>query len=211
MARVGELKPQRRSRFARCVAGSIAAHALAAAVAAATAQPRVAVAPGQQTTVLAMRVIADPAAGSATTLQPAVQIATVAPVAALPPTPAVPLAHGLPAPAATAAAMSAADDYLPRELLTQPPVASGLIVVQYPAELPPGSRHSLTLMLYVDEAGVVRRVRTEGSAPVQAMVTAAHQTFLHARFTPGQIDGRAVKSLMEVEVTFDSTPLGDAP
>ena len=103
-----------------------------------------------------------------------------------------------------------ADDYLPRELLTQPPIASGLIVVPYPAEVPSGSRHSLSLMLYIDEAGVVRRVRTEGAAPMQAMVTAAHRTFLRARFTPGEIDGRAVKSWIEVEVTFDSTPLTGA-
>ena len=159
-----------------------------------------------------------PAAGLATALEPATvtaPTALVAPAASADTLPPAPLdqAPSTPAatPAATAAATSPADDYLPRELLTQPPVASGLIVVPYPAELPSGSRHSLTLMLYVDEAGVVRRVRTEGSAPAQAMVIAAHQTFLRARFAPGQIDGRAVKSLMEVEVTFDSTPLGDAP
>lgn len=198
----------------------MAAHALAVAVAAATAQPRVVIAPAQRPAALDVRLIAGPAVTSSSTpatpaasLPPAesapvvAQVAPVVPVAAAP---LVPLVQSPATPAATTAATNHADDYLPRELLTQPPAASGLIVVPYPPALPPGSRHSLALMLYVDETGVVRRVRTEGSAPMQAMVTAAHQTFLRARFTPGEIDGRAVKSMIEVEVTFDSTPLDAA-
>jgi hypothetical protein len=61
------------------------------------------------------------------------------------------------------------------------------------------------LALFIDESGTVRRVRLDGPLLPPALDTAARDAFLNARWQPGRVDGgRLVKSLIRVEVTFES-------
>jgi len=102
------------------------------------------------------------------------------------------------------------DDYLPRDLLTQAPSASQPILLDFPADLPEEQRLSIVLRLYVDELGIVRRVARVGGDTQEQAQTIAEQAFLQARFNPGEVEGHPVKSIIHVEVTFDSTSLDPA-
>jgi hypothetical protein len=108
--------------------------------------------------------------------------------------------------ASTAGGSTGADDYVPRRFLTSPPVAHGPVMVPYPADGPLEAHRVAILNLYIDESGVVRRVRSEGEPLPPSFEAAAQSAFMAARFVPGSIDGRIVKSLIRVEVTFESRP-----
>lgn len=116
------------------------------------------------------------------------------------------LAQAVEPPAAAADGRPGADDYVPRRFLTQPPVAHGAVMLPYPADGPANGRFVAVLALYIDEAGVVRRVRADGDGLPPSFEAAAEAAFLATRFEPGAVDGRIVKSLIRVEVTFESTP-----
>lgn len=102
------------------------------------------------------------------------------------------------------------DEYLPRDLLTQAPSASQPILLDFPADLPDEQRLSIVLRLYVDEQGVVRRVACVGGDTQEQAQIIAEQAFLQARFNPGEVEGHPVKSIIHVEVTFDSTSLASS-
>ena len=79
--------------------------------------------------------------------------------------------------------------------------------------LPPGSRVRAELTLFIDEDGTVRRLRVDrGDLPVW-LEDAVRQSFLQARFQPGERDGQAVRAQMRIEVEFESMllPLSDQP
>jgi hypothetical protein len=63
--------------------------------------------------------------------------------------------------------------------------------------------------LYIDEAGVVRRIRFDDDGLPELFQAATRQAFLDTRYQPGQLQGRAVKSLIRIEIRFDAPrPIG---
>jgi hypothetical protein len=112
---------------------------------------------------------------------------------------------------AAPAAASAQDDYVPRPLLSVPPVARSLVVIAAPEGQADSSRHVGILSLFIDEDGRVHHVAADDAALPRAFEQAAREAFMVARFSPGQMDGRAVKSRVRVEVVFDNTPLLSTP
>lgn len=110
--------------------------------------------------------------------------------------------------------VDAADQaYWPRNLLTRPPTPQQSIDLLYPA-LAPSGRFRAVLTLFIDEQGVVQRVRIDeaddsGLPPV--LEDAARQTFLRSSFTPGEIDGRPIRSRLRIEVEYATESLQDSP
>lgn len=101
--------------------------------------------------------------------------------------------------------------YWPRNLLTRPPIPQQSIDLLYPDQAPTG-RFRAVLTLFIDEQGVVRRVRIDeaddsGLPPV--LEDAARQTFLRSRFSPGEIDGQAIRSRVRIEVDYVTETLPD--
>jgi hypothetical protein len=95
------------------------------------------------------------------------------------------------------------DDYLPRDLLSQPPEALTEIVIAAPPEEDfPGRRVGI-LTLFIDEEGQVRHVAPDDLLLPQALEQLAREAFMAGRFSPGQVNGRATKSRMRVEVVFE--------
>lgn len=157
----------------------------------------------------------------------AVPAATVAPAAAMASTDLPPA--GDPPEAATAeinavAAGSAADtaiehdpvsvaaagwdDYLPRSLLSITPSPREAIALDYPADGPVVGRFLLTLTLYIDETGAVRRVDVASDEPVpDALRQAAQAAFAGRRFSPGELASGVVKSRIRIEALYESLAL----
>lgn len=95
------------------------------------------------------------------------------------------------------------DDYLPRDLLSQPPEALTEIVIASPPEEDfPGRRVGI-LTLFIDEEGQVRHVAPDDLLLPQALEQLAREAFMAGRFSPGQVNGRTTKSRMRVEVVFE--------
>ena len=100
-------------------------------------------------------------------------------------------------------------DYVPRERLTVVPVPLGAIEVPFPESVAGDITATVRLSLFIDEAGQVKRVRIDdGPMRVPALEQAALDAFAQAKFKPGQLEGRVVRSLVRIEVTFESRPLG---
>lgn len=103
--------------------------------------------------------------------------------------------------------------YVPRPLLSVAPAPVIPVVIAVPPASATGrliGRYSGVLALYIDEEGRVRRVEAESPAMPAAMERAAREAFLAARFSSGQVAGRAVKSRIRVEVVFDDGPASSA-
>ncbi|WP_431126427.1 hypothetical protein [Variovorax paradoxus] len=99
------------------------------------------------------------------------------------------------------------DDYVPRPLLSVPPVArEPLVFAPPPGEMIRG-RHVGVLSLFIDEHGQVQRIMIDEANLPEVLEQAAREAFMSAQFAPGEIDGTAVKSLVRVEVIFDDTPI----
>ncbi|MCR8957674.1 energy transducer TonB [Variovorax sp. S2] len=96
--------------------------------------------------------------------------------------------------------------YMTRSQLSAPPVAKTAIVLEPPPGQLVAGRVAGILLLFIDEQGRVQRVDAEESALPPAFEQAAREAFMAAEFSPGEIDGRAVKSRQRVEVVFDFTP-----
>ena len=98
--------------------------------------------------------------------------------------------------------------YARRDMLDRPPQALGIVQIGYPPGVEPGRVRTGRLTLFIDEAGAVRKVmvasapNTEDALPAP-FVEAAREAFLQARFAPGERLGMAVKSRIDVEVSFD--------
>jgi hypothetical protein len=99
------------------------------------------------------------------------------------------------------------DNYIPRPQLSAAPKPSVPVVVPFPPAVTTPGRYAAILALFIDETGVVRRVRVDGPSLPKPMEDAARDSFLQAHFSPGEVDGRQVKSLIRVEVVFDNTPI----
>ena len=101
------------------------------------------------------------------------------------------------------------DDYVPRPLLSVPPVARMPVLITAPAGKLGVARHIGILSLFIDQEGRVQHIA--GNAPFlpPAFEQAARDAFMEVQFAPGQIDGLAVKSRVRVEVVFDNTPIAE--
>lgn len=97
------------------------------------------------------------------------------------------------------------DLYLPRSRLSLPPVLRSQVALVWPAAAEAeGGHFRAVLALFIDELGVVQKVRVEGSGLPAALEAVARESFLGASFVPGELQGLAVKSLIRVEVRFDA-------
>ena len=99
-------------------------------------------------------------------------------------------------------------DYYPRADLSLAPAPLEAIVIDYPPLADDSGRHISELSLFIDEAGRVTRVRVDGEALPPVLEQAARAAFMNARFRPGEVEGRAVKSRIRIEVVFDARPPG---
>ena len=93
-------------------------------------------------------------------------------------------------------------DVLPRPLAPPQP--------RYPESAPlvPGV---VVLLLLIDELGMVTDARVLSAEPPGYFEEAALEAFRGALFHPGQREGRAVKSRLPVEVSFDPEPVAAVP
>lgn len=100
------------------------------------------------------------------------------------------------------------DDYVPRPLLTVGPIPHEDILLDYPADGPAVGRFVVTLTLYIDETGLVRRVDVAADEHLPgALHGAARASFTGKRFSPGELAGAAVKSRIRIEALFESLAL----
>lgn len=95
-------------------------------------------------------------------------------------------------------------EYLARDRLSVVPAPVEEVVVPFPESMGYEFRAGVRLALFIDETGAVRHVRVEQSNVGPDFEQAARGAFLAARFTPGEVDGRPVKSVVRVEVEFES-------
>ena len=100
------------------------------------------------------------------------------------------------------------DDYFPRAMLTVVPTPIEPVMIAYPEFDNDPGHHSSELALFIDETGRVARVRFDGPELPRELEEAARNAFITARFRSGELDGRAVKSWIRVEVVFDSRTTG---
>lgn len=135
------------------------------------------------------------------------------PPVARPAKPAAPVtAVAAPAAPAPAAAGDDADAYLPRSLLSVSPVLVTPVTIPEPSGLEAdrlGARVGV-LAIYIDEAGRVREVLPQEPRLPPELEDIVRQTFMAARYTPGERDGRAVRSRIRVEVVFQGRAI-EAP
>lgn len=96
------------------------------------------------------------------------------------------------------------DDYYPRSMLTTAPGPLAVVMIDYPPIENDRGHYSSELTLFIDETGRVARVRVDGPELPQALEAAARNAFINAAFHAGELDGRAVKSQIRIEVVFDS-------
>jgi protein TonB len=73
---------------------------------------------------------------------------------------------------------------------------------EYPAALPAGVRGRVVLELYISSAGTLDRIRVARAEPAGRFEQAALKAFSGARFTPGILKGKAVPSVVLIEVSF---------
>jgi len=156
------------------------------------------------------------------TAQQAVQGATSDRVVALSTEPATALAEDAAltarpqADASDAHAAPAPDDaswggYARRDTLDRGPQALGIVQIAFPAGTEPGRVFTGRLTLFIDEAGAVRKVALADASDAglpPPLIEAAREAFLQARFAPGEREGTAVKSRIDIEVSFDDREAG---
>lgn len=104
------------------------------------------------------------------------------------------------APAAPGAA--AEPQYWPADQLEVRPQIRTHVMPEYPKDLPAGVRGRVVLELYVAADGRLDRVRVASAEPRGRFEQAAVKAFSAARFAPGRRKGKAVPSLVRIEVTF---------
>lgn len=94
--------------------------------------------------------------------------------------------------------------YLPRGQLTVPPRVLGMVNVPFPDGVTGVVDLRVQFTLFIDEAGVVQRIRVDTPDVHPAFDRALRETFAAARFAPGELDGVPVRSQMRLEVEFSA-------
>ncbi len=77
-------------------------------------------------------------------------------------------------------------------------------MLPYPSFEGDEGHYTAQLSLFIDEAGFVQRLELPAGALPPALEAAIRQTFMGARFRPGERNGQPVRSRIEIEVNFDS-------
>ena len=214
---------QRRALLAGCVAGSVLLHlgVLLSSTAQALAQAGGARGEAAHQHGVAVRIeTAHRSSGTIPAPAPTQQIATIpaSAQAARTTSPSAPPSaptllermEQLPPTGAGTAAQAGDPDaeYLPSRLLTRGPAPQQSIDLFYP-ELAPTGHFRAVLTLFIDDQGVVQRVRIDAaqdSGLPAALEEATRQTFLRSAFVPGELDGRPVRSQLRIEVEFTTEP-----
>jgi TonB family protein len=94
--------------------------------------------------------------------------------------------------------------YLPRSELSAAPKLLDPVNVGFPEGVRGLVRLQVQASLFIDEDGVVRRVRVETAGVHPSFERAILEAFSSARFIPGQVGDAAVRSQIKVEVEFNS-------
>jgi hypothetical protein len=94
------------------------------------------------------------------------------------------------------------EEYLPRNRLSVVPQVLTNVDVQFPTEVSGIVDLRVRITLFVDEKGTVRRVRFDSAAIPSSFAAAVLDTFLKARFKPGEVDGVAARSQIRLQVEF---------
>lgn len=132
--------------------------------------------------------------------------------ASAPDRPLEPMPQPTPAPAVPVSADVEPPVYVPRALLSVAPVARAPVLLEWPPNWPLRNSYKAILKLYLDEQGRVERVEPDGDAVLPGpLFEAARQAFVATGFTPGQLNGQAVKSWVRVEVSFETGPPASSP
>jgi hypothetical protein len=95
-------------------------------------------------------------------------------------------------------------DYLPATMLSQRPVILHDIASELPATFHHLTPQRLIFRLLINEYGDVDQVLVEQAALSPDLIAQLQQTFLQARFHPGQLQGRTVRSALRIEITLGS-------
>jgi periplasmic protein TonB len=99
------------------------------------------------------------------------------------------------------------DQFVARALLDVAPSPLAPVVLAFPTRFSDGGRFVGELTLFIDETGVVVRVRSEGEALPPLLEEAARSAFMNVRFRPGELaEHGVVKSRIRIEVVFESDP-----
>jgi len=100
--------------------------------------------------------------------------------------------------------------YYPAQEVDVHPTALQAIQPTYPVEAANANvAGNVTLELLLDESGKVQDITVEESNPPGMFDKSAQEAFRHARFTPAQRHGRAVKSRVRIKVTYELTDKND--
>lgn len=94
-------------------------------------------------------------------------------------------------------------EYFPSVLLAQGPAVLDTVDILRPETDLENAAVMLYLNLFINEHGLVDRVEVDDAGRHPTFAEAAIGAFRNARFSPGQRHGRAVKSLMRIEVLFE--------
>lgn len=94
--------------------------------------------------------------------------------------------------------------YLSRRELTVGPAMKVEVPLVWPPEGVLAGHYEDVAVLFIDEYGQVQRVFFEGNALPQLLQIQAQEAFFASRFSPGELNGRASKSRIRVQVAFDS-------
>ncbi|NML42977.1 hypothetical protein HHL11_04385 [Ramlibacter sp. G-1-2-2] len=98
--------------------------------------------------------------------------------------------------------------YLPRKLLTVAPVAPMDLDVPFPANVAGVVDLQVDVALFIDETGLVRRVQLESPDVPPEFVRAISETFVGARFKPGEVDRKPVRSRVKLQLEFHAPGRG---
>lgn len=96
--------------------------------------------------------------------------------------------------------------YLGRSALSVVPRALQPVLIDFPQFVGAFDRYAAEFDIFINDTGGVVRVRSLDPTLPPILVQAVRDAFLPARFSPGEVDGRPVRSRFRVEVTFDSQP-----
>lgn len=104
---------------------------------------------------------------------------------------------------------AAARYYLPNELDARPQIRSRINPVYPKAAAEQGVTAALTLRVFIDEQGRVENVVVPGKSAADPFAAAVIAAFNAATYTPGIKDGVPVKSLLLIEVNFETLDVAD--
>lgn len=107
-------------------------------------------------------------------------------------------------PSLSAGSLLPLPEYIPSQYLTFVPKPLGPVEVPFPAAATDEVRVRILLSLFIDESGHVNQVSVDNAQAMTVLEDAAVSTFLTTRFKPGELAGRAVRSVLRVEVIFES-------